>query len=162
MVRISLFAAALALCSNLAAARDYDLGPIHIEHPWARATPSGAAVGGGYMKITNRGTTPDRLIGGSTSVAGRFVIHQMTMDHDVMKMRDLDQGLEIKPGDTVELGTGSLHVMFEDLKQPLQAGKAFKGKLIFEKAGSIEIEYAVEAMGAKQPTADEPGMMNAH
>jgi copper(I)-binding protein len=162
MIRIGLSAIALVLGSSAAIARDYDLGSIHIERPWARATPKGAAVGGGYMKITNRGTTPDRLIGGATPVAGRFVIHQMTMDHDVMKMRDLDKGLEIKPGATVELSTGSLHVMFEDLKQPLQTGKPFKGTLVFEKAGTIEIEYAVEAMGATPSPSDMPGMTHGH
>jgi len=149
-----LFTAVLALFSGAAVAHGYDLGSIHIEHPWARATPKGAAVGGGYMKITNRGTTPDRLIGGSTSMAGRFVIHEMTMDHDVMRMRDLDKGLEIKPGATVELNTESTHIMFEGLKQPLQPGKPFKGTLVFEKAGSIEIEYVVEGMGATSSIHD--------
>jgi copper(I)-binding protein len=79
-----------------------------------------------------------------------------------MKMRDLDKGLEIKPGATVELSTGSLHVMFEDLKQPLQIGKPFKGTLVFEKAGTIEIEYAVEAMGATPSPPDMPGMTHGH
>ncbi len=49
----------LALCmatAGIAAARDYKLGSLHIVHPWTRATPKGASVGGGFLKITNNGT----------------------------------------------------------------------------------------------------------
>ncbi len=153
---------AVALSVSAAMAHDYDLGSIHIDHVWARATPKGAKVGGGYMTISNSGTTPDRLVGGSASVASRFVIHEMTMDHDVMKMRALDKGLEIKPGATVELNGESLHIMFEGLKQPLQQGQRIKGTLVFEKAGSIEIEYAVEGLGAKSTMPDDTGMKHEY
>jgi copper(I)-binding protein len=154
--------ATLPMLTSAAVADTYDVGSIHIDQPWARATPKGARVGGGYMKITNRGTMSDRLIGGSTPVASRFVIHEMTMDHDVMKMRALDEGLEIKPGATVQLDTESLHIMLEGLQQPLQQGQRVKGTLVFEKAGSIEIEYVVEGIGAKSAAPDDAGVMHRH
>jgi hypothetical protein len=50
------------------------------------------------MKIKNTGTEPDRLASGSTPVAGRFEIHEMSMDKGVMKMRPLPSGLENKAG----------------------------------------------------------------
>src|SRR5262245_45104528 len=100
-------------------AHEYNLGPLKIGHPWARATPKGAAVAGGYLKITNTGTTSDRLIGGTAAFAGRFEIHEMSEQGGVMKMRHLPNGIEIKPGETVEFKPGSFHVMFMDLKQPL-------------------------------------------
>ena len=53
------------------------------------------------MTITNTGSEPDRLIGGATPVAGRFEIHEMKMDNGVMKMRPVEGGIEIKPGQTV-------------------------------------------------------------
>jgi copper(I)-binding protein len=56
-------------------------------------------------------------------------------------------GLEIKPGETVELAPGGMHVMLTGLKQPLRQGQTVKGTLVFEKAGTIEVEYAVEAVG---------------
>ncbi len=152
---------ALPWSERAALAHDYDLGSIHVHHPWMRATPKGAKVGGGYMTISNSGTTPDRLVGGSASVATRFAIHEMTMDHDVMKMRALDNGIEIKPGATVDLNGESLHVMLEGLKQPLQQGQRIKGTLVFEKAGTIDIEYVVEGLGAKSaPPAS--GMQHEH
>jgi copper(I)-binding protein len=149
MIRILFLVAALAAFPSAAIAHDFQIGAIHIEHPWARATPKGAAVGGGYMKITNRGTTTDRLIGGSFSTAKRVLIHQMKMDGNVMRMRVLDQGVEIKPADTVEFSPESLHIMFEGLREPLVQGHRVKGTLIFEKAGPVEVEYVVEGMGAR-------------
>jgi copper(I)-binding protein len=139
--------AALAALVAPASAHDFTVGSIHIAHPWARATPKGATVGGGYMKITNNGSAPDRLIGGSTPVAERFEVHEMSMENGVMRMRMLKDGLEIKPGQTVELKPGSLHVMMVNLRQPIQEGQRFKGTLVFEKAGTVEVEYAVEPVG---------------
>lgn len=148
-MRNLLFVAAfLALTAGGVTAHEYKFGAIEIGHPWARATPRGAPVGGGFLKITNKGNAPDRLVGGSAAFAGRFELHEMKMDGGVMRMRPLPGGLEIKPGETVELKPGSLHVMFVDLKQPLQKGERVKGTLVFEKAGTVEIEYVVEALGA--------------
>src|SRR6185503_11771919 len=84
-----------------AQAHDYKVGAIAIDHPWTRATPKNAPVAGGYLKITNTGTTPDRLTGGSVEVAKRFEIHEMKMDGGVMKMRELKDGLDIPAGATV-------------------------------------------------------------
>jgi copper(I)-binding protein len=105
------------------------------------------------MKIKNTGTEPDRLVSGSTSVAGGFMIHEMTMDNGVMKMRPLPSGLEIKPGATIELKPGSFHIMMTDLKQPIQRGKPFKASLMFEKAGEVDVDFAVEAAGATSAAA---------
>jgi copper(I)-binding protein len=130
-----------------ASAHEFKLGPIEIDHPWSRATPKGAMVAGGYFKVKNAGAVSDRLVGGSSQAGGRFEIHEMTMEGGVMRMRALRNGLEIKPGQTVELKPGSFHVMILDLKKPLQPGERFKGTLTFEKAGSVDVEYVVEAMG---------------
>ena len=144
-------AAALMLIAGPGIAETYKVGPIQIEQPWARATPKGATIGAGYMKITNTGTEPDRLVGGSVSFAKRFEVHSMTMEQGVMKMREVKDGLEIKPGETVELKPGGYHVMFVDLKAPLKQGEDVTVTLKFAKAGTIEVKYPVEAMGAGGP-----------
>jgi copper(I)-binding protein len=152
-MKSGLFAAALALLlANAASAADYKLGSLEIKQPWARATPKGAPVAGGYMTITNTGTTSDRLIGGSSPAAGRFEIHEMRMINGTMQMRPLSNGLEIPAGQTVELKPGSYHLMFMQLKQPFEKGRRVKGTLIFEKAGAVDVEFAVEAIGATTPT----------
>lgn len=126
-------------------------GALVIETPWARATPGGAKVAGGYMKITNTGSESDRLTGGSVPFAARFEVHEMSMDGGMMKMRQLADGLEIKPGQSVELKPGGYHVMFMDLKQGLKEGQTVKGELIFEKAGRVAIEYRVGPIGGGAP-----------
>ena len=86
-----------------ARAADYDIGSIHITQPWARATPKGASSGAAYMTITNNGNTPDRLSCVSSDASAQCQIHTMTMEDGVMKMRPVEDGLEIKPGETVML-----------------------------------------------------------
>jgi periplasmic copper chaperone A len=144
---------ALSIWAGDALAADYSAGSIAVGNPWTRATPKGATVAGGYMTISNKGSAPDRLVGGSAAVAGRLEVHSMVMEQGVAKMRPVQGGLEIKPGETVELKPGSLHVMLMGLKQQLQKGQKVKGTLEFEKAGKVEIEYAVEAVGATTPAA---------
>jgi copper(I)-binding protein len=148
MIRICLLAVTMALAGP-ALAHEYNVGSLNIGHPWARATPKGAAVAGGYLKITNKGKEADRLTGASAAFAGRVEIHEMSEEGGVMKMRHLPKGIEIKPGETVELKPGSIHVMFMNLTSPLVKDQKPrpKGTLVFEKAGTIEIEYAVEAVG---------------
>ena len=131
-----------------AVAQEYKAGAIRIEAPWIRATPAGAQVAGGYMKIENTGKEADRLVGGSTGIAGKFEVHEMKMSGNVMKMRELDKGLEVPPGKSVELKPGSYHVMLTDLKQQPKAGDKVKGTLLFEKAGKVEVEYTVRGLGA--------------
>jgi copper(I)-binding protein len=166
-----LFAVSLSLTAAQAqeSKSDYKLGSLQISQPWSRATPKGASVAGAYFKITNNGTVPDRLVGGSSPIAGRFEVHEMTMDNGIMKMRLLKDGLEIKPGQSIELRPGSHHVMLLDLKKPVQKGDPVKGTLTFEKAGSIEVEYNVVGVGetpggsaAAPSDHGMPGMRMSH
>ena len=151
-VRDIVIAAALTLLatagSTQAQAHDYALGDIKIEHPWSRATPGGTKVAGGFMKITNNGKVTDRLIGGTFIAAGQFEVHETQMKDNVMRMRRLEKGLEIPPGATVELRPGSYHVMFIGLQSGLKEGERIKGTLVFEKAGKVEVEYKIEALGS--------------
>src|SRR5579863_5903692 len=98
---VSLFVAQFSAIPAVAA--DYDVGSMHISQPWARATPKGADNGAGYMTITNKGTTPDRVSCVSDDASAQCVIHSMTMEGGIMRMRPVAGGLEIKPGQTVTL-----------------------------------------------------------
>jgi copper(I)-binding protein len=75
-------------------------------------------------------------------------IHEMKMEGNVMRMRELEHGLEIKPGATVALAPGGFHLMMMGLKAPLKQGEKVPVTLTFEKAGSIDVELEVKAMGA--------------
>jgi len=137
-----------ALMTGPAQAEDVMAGNLKISAPWARATPKGASVGGGYMAITNTGNAPDRLIGGTTTVAGRFDVHEMKMEGGVMKMRPVSGGLEIKPGQTVQLEPSGYHLMLVGLTQQLKEGDHFKATLEFAKAGKVDVDFTVEGIGA--------------
>jgi copper(I)-binding protein len=117
-----------------------------VVRPWLRATPAGAKVAAGYMTIVNQDSLADRLIGGSASI-GKFEIHEMSMEGGVMKMRPLRNGLEIKAGAATELKPGSFHVMFQNLNRPLVKGERIKGTLVFERRGSVDVEYEVIGLG---------------
>jgi hypothetical protein len=84
----------------------------------------------------------------------------MTMSDGVMKMRKMDHGLEIKPGQTVELKPGSYHLMFNGLRDGLKQGETIKGTLEFEKAGSIEVEFQVMPIGAEAETSGHMHMQH--
>jgi periplasmic copper chaperone A len=155
---IFVVAALMMLCANPMFAQSFKAGTIEVDHPWMRAAPKGADSTAGYFRITNSGPAADRLTGVSTTLASSVQIHEMTMTDGVMKMRPLPNGLEIKPGETVELKPSSFHAMFVGLKQPLKQGDHIKATLTFEKAGALEVEYTVESIGAQQPKS--PGMGN--
>ena len=146
-------AAAAALLVNGAASHEapksHRVGSLIIDTPWIRATPAGARVAGGYVKITNTGQTSDRLIGGSLPVATEVQVHEMTMHDGIMSMRLLKNGLEIAPGKSVELKPGGYHLMFTGLREGLKQEQTVKGTLLFEKAGPVEVEYRVAPIGAQ-------------
>jgi periplasmic copper chaperone A len=131
-------------------AREFRVGDIVVSSLWSRATPNGAKVGAGYMVIENRGNVADRLVGGSVEAAARFEIHDTVVEQGVMRMRQLP-GLELPPGEAVEVKPGGRHIMFVDLEYPLSAEQNAKGRLQFERAGTIEVEYEVIRMGARPP-----------
>src|SRR3984885_211584 len=143
--------AALPLAAAGARAADYDAGSIHITQPWARATPKGASSGAGYLTVTNNGTAPDRLTCASSDAAAHCQIHTMSMENGVMKMRPVEGGLEIKPGETVTLKPGSDHMMFVNPKHPFETGSTIAATLQFEKAGAVKVDVPVLAMGAAAP-----------
>jgi copper(I)-binding protein len=151
------FAAALLLAAP-AGAHDYKIGPLSIGHPWSRATPPGAAVGAGYLTIANTGAEPDRLVSATVAGAGRVQIHAMAEEGSVMTMRGVTEGLEIPAGATVELAPGGYHLMLMDLARPLKEGERVAGTLRFEKAGAVDVEFAVGPLGGEA----EEGGHDAH
>ena len=142
MITSAVLAAVLAGATTAASA-----GDITLAHPWSRATPAGAQVGAGYVTLENSGSTADRLVSATADAADHAEIHEMAMNNGVMQMRPVKE-LEIPAGKRVELRPGGYHIMFMGLNHQLKAGDAVKGSLTFEKAGTMPVEFKVEAMGA--------------
>ncbi|MDE3748225.1 MULTISPECIES: DUF1775 domain-containing protein [Methylobacterium] len=134
-----------------AAATTVKAGDLTIETPWLRATPNGAKVAGGYVRITNTGRAPDTLTGATVPFAKSSDIHSMSMEGGVMKMAPVTNGLTIKPGETVELKPGGYHLMFEDLTGAPKAGETVAGTLTFQRAGAVPVTFTVAPIGAGAP-----------
>lgn len=141
--------AGLVVCIAVSAAQahSFKLGEIAIDHPYARATAAGQAAGGGYLKLENKGAD-DKLLSASADVAASVELHSMSMEGDVMRMRQVDN-IALPKGKTVELKPGGLHIMFMGLKAPLKNGDKFPLKLKFEKAGEVTVTVNVEASGGE-------------
>ena len=139
------------------AASEAATSQIAITAPWSRETAEGQDAGGAFMTITNSGTASDRLTGGSTPVAGEVQIHTVDMTDGVMRMRQLEDGLDIPAGESVALKPGSFHIMLMGLKRPLQRGESVPLTLTFEQAGPVEVALAVQPVGAQGPAAEVAG-----
>jgi copper(I)-binding protein len=155
----ALLALFLAFTASAAVADDITVGTLTISSPWARATPPGAKAAGGYVTIHNSGTQSDRLIAVSMEIAGRAEVHEMKMDNGVAQMRELEDGLEIPAGGTVELKPGSFHLMLMDLAGPLKEGDSIVGTLTFEKAGTVDLTFDVGPIGSSEPPMHDHGAM---
>ncbi|ONN66816.1 copper chaperone PCu(A)C [Herbaspirillum frisingense] len=156
--------AALLAAAPLSQAHSFKLGQLEIGHPYARATVPGQPAAGAYISIENKGSAADRLVGVSSPVAKSGEIHTMAMEGNLMKMREVDGGLEIKPGQKIAMQPGNgYHIMLMGLSKPLQAGEKIPLTLNFEKAGKIEVVVNVEdpaAAGAKDDMKDMKGHMH--
>jgi copper(I)-binding protein len=97
------------------------------------------------MKIENKGAA-DQLISASSPVASEVQLHEMAMEGNVMRMRQVKE-VVVPAGATVELKPGGLHLMFMNIKAPLAAGETVPVKLKFAKAGEVEVKMPVNAMG---------------
>ena len=155
--RIFFAGLAATLFAAPAYAGDAKAGDLVITQAWSRATPSGAKIAGGYLTIENKGTAPDRLVGGTGEIAGKVEIHEMAMSNGVMTMRPLDKGLTIDPGKTVKLAPGGYHLMIMDLKGPFKQGDKVPMTLEFEKAGKVALSFDVQGVGAQAPAGADSG-----
>jgi hypothetical protein len=153
MIRTIATLLCLATLALPAIAHDYKAGDLHIGHPWARPTVAGQKSGGAFLKVENRGTAPDKLLSARADIAESTEVHTMTMDGNVMRMRELSE-LPIAAGQTVELKPGGLHLMFMGLKAPLTVGQSVPVTLKFERAGEVTVQVKVEAPAAPAKPAD--------
>jgi periplasmic copper chaperone A len=159
MKRLAVAFALIGAFSASCLAHQFEKGGIVVHHPWTRATAPGAAVAVGYLTITNTGKDADKLIGGSFAGADHIEIHEMKMDGDKMMMRQLKDGLDIKPGETVKFNPGGYHLMFVGLKSQVSQGPNIQGSLNFAKAGTIDVTYKVESIGAMSSSDAGHGSM---
>lgn len=118
-------------------------GNLELTAGFTKAMLPGQPVGGGFVTITNKGGEDDRLLSATSAVAGEVQLHEMAMEGDVMKMRQLNDGIAIPAGETVELKPGGLHLMFFKVSEPFKEGATVNVTLTFEKAGAVDVALPV-------------------
>jgi len=129
-----------------AQAQTAKVGSVQIENAYTRATVPGQQVAGGFMNIENKGAA-DQLISASSPVASEVQLHEMAMDGNVMRMRQV-KDIALPAGGALELKPGGLHLMFMNIKAPLAAGETVPVKLKFAKAGEMELKLPVNPLGS--------------
>ncbi|MEW6099103.1 MAG: copper chaperone PCu(A)C [Pseudomonadota bacterium] len=150
----------VALLATHSMAHSYRAGDIEVGHPWARPTVPGQRAGGAFLSLTNRGTSPDKLLSAASPVAATVELHTMTLEGNVMRMREVG-AIDIPAGQNVKLQPGGLHIMFMGLKAPLKLGESVPMTLRFEKAGEVTVEVKVE-MPQAENGAPAPGAHGDH
>mgnify|MGYP003703826565 FL=1 len=141
-------AVGMALCGSVMA-QNASVGSIKVENAYTRATAPGQQVAGGFLKIENKGAA-DQLVSASSPTAGEVQLHEMAMDGNVMKMRQV-KDIPVPANGSVELKPGGLHLMFMNIKAPLAAGETVPVKLKFAKAGEMEVKMPVNPTAATAP-----------
>lgn len=133
----------LLLPALLAQAHEYEVGQLHIDHPWSREMPPVAPTAAAYFVVHNKGSEADRLLSVSTPVAGKAELHEHVHADGVMKMQQV-QDVVIPAGGEVKFEPMGYHVMLFNLKQQAKDGERFPLTLNFEKAGKVDVEVAVQ------------------
>ena len=136
-----IFLSLLMVVASAYASHEVKLGNLKIENPYARATVPAQKVGGAFLKIENKGAA-DKLIGASSAVAKEVQLHTMSMEGNVMTMREV-KAIDIPANETIKLQPGGFHLMLIDLKGQLKDGDQIPVKLKFEKSGEIEVQFHV-------------------
>lgn len=125
---------------------------VSVTDAWARATMPGQKVSGAYMQI--RSDADARLVGASSPAVPRVEVHEMKMDGDVMRMREV-KAIELPKGKAVSLEPGGYHIMLMNLAKPIAAGEIIPLVLTVESGGkqqTIEVKAEARApMGGGMP-----------
>ncbi|WP_027486437.1 DUF1775 domain-containing protein [Allorhizobium undicola] len=122
-------------------------GALSLSNGYVKAMLPGQPVGGGYVVIANSGKQDDRLVSLSSPAAARVEMHEMAIENNVMKMREVKDGFVIPAGGKLEMKPGGYHLMFQQVKEPFKAGGKVPVQLTFEKAGTVSMELPVTPAG---------------
>ena len=122
-----------------------------------RATIGSMPSSAAYLSITNHGAMADRLLTAESNLARKTELHTMEVTNGVMKMRQIDGGINIPAGKTIQLVAGGFHVMLIGLKAPLNADENYQVTLVFEKAGRVKLTgLAKRPADLKMPAPHSP------
>lgn len=132
---------------------------VTIKDAWIRPTVASQKVTAAYLEIV--ADSDSRLIAVSTPIAGTTQIHEMKMDGEVMRMRELKGGLYLPARQSVLLKPGGNHLMLLDLTQAVKTGDPVVLRLEIEESGGKRASIEVTAV-ARPPVANASGHGHHH
>ena len=135
------------------------LAQVTVTEPWVRATVPAQNSTGAFMQLQS--ATPERLLEGRTPVAGRAEIHEMAMEGQVMRMRQV-KGIDLPAGKPVVLASGGYHVMLLDLKRQLKEGENVDLTLVVQDAAAKRQEVKVTLPVMSLTHSGKPAAQDAH
>ena len=119
-------------------------GTISVDDAYVRTSSKLAKSAAAFMEIRNTSPRGDRLLDVKSEVAKKVELHtHIKGDDGVMKMRRVEDGFFISGNGVLKFERGGDHIMFMGLTQPFVDGEAISLTLIFETAGSIELEIPI-------------------
>jgi hypothetical protein len=137
----------LAIAAALLAASAH--AQVTVKDAWIRATVPQQKATGAFMRIDAAKDT--KLVSASSPVTPVVEVHEMAMQDNVMRMRQVP-AVDVPAGKTVELKPGGYHVMLLDLKQQVKEGDTVPLALVFEgkdgKRETVEVKAQVRALNA--------------
>ncbi|MFY0480702.1 copper chaperone PCu(A)C [Achromobacter marplatensis] len=152
-------AAGLSLCALAAfgpAALAQD-AVLKVDDAWVRATVPSQHATGAFMRLTS--SVPGRLVAVESDAAKHVEVHEMAMQDNVMKMRQVP-GIDLPAGQPVELKPGGYHVMLIDLAKQIQPGDRIALTLVVEDARQqqrrVPVQAEARALNAKAGAAPAP------
>jgi periplasmic copper chaperone A len=125
-----------------------------VTNAWSRATPPGAHVGAVYLTLTS--PAGDKLLSVSSPAAKGAEVHEMRMDGNVMRMRELSDGLDLPAGRSVMLQPSGNHIMLTGLNAPLKRGQTVRLHLTFRTSAPVDVQAQVAGIGAMTPPHASP------
>ena len=127
---------------------------VTVKDAWVRATVPQQKATGAFMQL--KATKSSKLVSASSPLTPAVEVHEMAMQDNVMKMRQVP-AVELPAGKTVELKPGGYHVMLMDLKQQVKEGDTVPLTLVIEgpdgKRESVEVKAPVRALNASAQPA---------
>ncbi len=122
--------------------------PVHaqttVSDAWVRSTVPQQRASGLFLTLTS--THGGTLVAARTAAAATAEIHEMKMDGDVMRMRQLAKGLPLPAGQPVTLKPGAHHIMLMGLTQNLAVGASIPVVLTVMDAKGTQEELNVKAV----------------
>lgn len=148
-----LLSSLLLTSTSLALAQD-----ITVNNAWVRFSVKGMTASGAFLDIANNSDSSDTLVAVSSPIAEYSEIHESFNKDGMMSMRPLTHGLPLPAKQVTHLQPGGAHIMFMNLKQPLQAGTSIPIKLLFKHHAPVSLTVPV-ITGPKQ---QEPMQQHQH